>query len=561
MPSTAPTALVVDDDVIPRKMMGFALQAAGFDCAYAFNGNDALAKVSDRDFDLVVTDLKMPGRNGHSLAVELLTRTPRPIITVHTGIEDPRLAEDLMRRGVDDVVYKPTNYSVFAAKMKGLASRRGSGDPTSSRRPSEGLCDDVSASTDGVNTFATVSLADFERRLREVAHILPISQAALEVVNLIRQEDSAGFAGIAQIIERDASLCCEVIKTASRAASAAGRQKLVDLEDAISVIGMRRIGEIAIGVSALRTLTQTILPWLDAETARIQGLAAQIALNHLRRKGDDRQADDGLAMSAIVHPLGRVLLGTLYSQIYQGMVEASSRQGSMLSEIERSVFPMSHTAALAELLSNWGVPAESFYPLKYVADSFSSLSRLAQPIRAKVEKLKTAIVIGQCASGRWQPWETVEFPAESVLKRIGIDSVAELIATVKKTLTECDSQTVFPAEPSLGNVGNTGGSNIAYCNLSAPESDFLVSVLSSLGCHVQEHVKEERTIGSKCVVNCLGTAPTRLAAQGVLARQGDLVLVTDSDLPPAFSESGQVVRLPTSYSAIKGACLRLAGGE
>ena len=561
MSSTHPTALVIDDDVIPRKMMGFALKAAGFDCAYAVDGNDALAKLSERDFNLVVTDLKMPGRNGHSLAIELLTRTPPPIIAVHTSIDNPRLVEDLMSRGVDDVVYKPTNYSAFAAKMKGLASRRGSGNTQSDRKPPQGPCGDVPASTGGVNTFATVSLAEFERRLREVTLILPISHAALEVVNLIRQEDSAGFAGIAQVIERDASLCCEVIKIASRAASAAGRPKLVDLEDAISVIGMRQIGEIAIAVSTLRTLTQSILPWLDAETARIQGLAAQIALDHLSRKGDDRQADDGLAMSAIVCPLGRVLLGMLYPQIYQSMVEASSRQRSMLSEIERSVFPMSHTAALAELLSNWGVPAESFYPLKYVADSFSSLSRLAQPIRAKVETLKTAIVIGQCASGRWHPWETVEFPAEVVLKRIGIDSVEEVIATVKEKLTACESQTESAAQPSTDKAGNAGGPDISYCNLSAPESDFLVSVLSSIGCPVQEHVKEERTIGCKCVVNCLGTPPTRLAARGVLARQRDLVLVTDSDLPPAFSESGQVVRLPTSYSALKEACLRLAGRE
>ena len=561
MSASHPTALVVDDDVISRRILGFALSAVGFDLGYAVDGNDALAKISEGDFDLVVTDLNMPGRHGHSLAVELLTRNPPPIIAVHTSFDDPRLAEDLMHRGVDDIVYKPTNYPAFAGKMKGLVSRRrnSSNLPTDRKHPNASSDTVSPPSRQGRDTSNTVSLADLERRLREVTHILPISHAALELVNLLSEDDTAEFGSIAQVIQRDASLCCEVIKVASRAASAAGRPKIVDLEDAIGTIGTRRIGEIAIAVSTLRTLTQTILPWLDAEAARIQGIAAQIALSLLCREGTGHQSDDGLALSAIVYQTGRVLLGTLYPQTYQSMVEACSLQGCMLSEIERSVFPMSHTAALAELLSNWGVPPDSFYPLKHVADSFSSLNRLAQPLRAKVETLKTAIVIGQCASGRWHPWETVEFPTQAVLKRLGIDSVQSLIENVKQGLAEVEPQTESVARPARDEAEMPArAAKIAYCNLSTPESDFLPAVLSSMGRPIQEHVREERTISRSCVVNCLGTPPTRLAAQGVLARDGDLVLVTELDLPPAFSQSGRIVRLPASYSVLKDACLRLA---
>ena len=121
------TALVVDDEVIPRRMMAFALQGAGFDCSHALNGNDAIEQVSEKDFDLVVTDLKMPGCNGCSLVNELLSRIPLPLIAVHTSVDDARLTKELMSRGVDEVVYKPTNYSAFASKMKDLASRRSMG--------------------------------------------------------------------------------------------------------------------------------------------------------------------------------------------------------------------------------------------------------------------------------------------------------------------------------------------------------------------------------------------------------------------------------------------------
>lgn len=548
------TALVVDDDAIPRRMMAFALQSAGFDCGHAVDGNDALAKVSKQDFDLVVTDLKMPGRHGHSLAMELLKGSSPPVIAVHTSVDDARLAEDLMNRGVDDIVYKPTNYTAFAGKMKGLVSRRrNSRHPMTGRSPSRAEGDTApSASRQGLDTFHNVSLAELERCLREAVHVLPISHAALELVTLLSQEETKELGNIVQIIERDAALCREVIKVANQMVCAAGRRKVLSVKEAVITIGTRRTGEIAIAISALRTLTGTTLPWLDAETARIQGIAAQIALSHLNRQRNHEQSADGLALSATVHPMGRVLLGTLFPGQYQKMVEVCAEHGATLSGIERSVFPMSHTAAFAELLSNWGVPPEVFCPLEHVADSFSSLSRLAQPVRGQVELLKTAIVVGQCASARWQPWDTVECPPEGVLKRLGITAVQKLIDAVKQDLADL--------EPAIETAAhrNLKSPKIRYRNLSAPGSDFFFSILSSTCRQVEMHTGDERTIQRGTVVNCLGTHPGRLADQGLLAIGDGAVLVTELDLPPAFSQVGQIVRLPASYSSLESACYRLA---
>ena len=72
MPVTALQALVVDDDAIARKMLTFALEQEGFRCDGAEDGLQADAKIAQRAYDLVVTDLKMPNKHGHSLAVDLL---------------------------------------------------------------------------------------------------------------------------------------------------------------------------------------------------------------------------------------------------------------------------------------------------------------------------------------------------------------------------------------------------------------------------------------------------------------------------------------------------------
>jgi DNA-binding response OmpR family regulator len=77
-----------------------------------------------RHYDVIVTDLRMPEMNGHTLVVELLKREHRPAVVVLTGVTEPRLAKDLIARGVDDIVFKPVDQGVLAAKVQALVARR-----------------------------------------------------------------------------------------------------------------------------------------------------------------------------------------------------------------------------------------------------------------------------------------------------------------------------------------------------------------------------------------------------------------------------------------------------
>jgi len=130
MPARDLAALVVDDDAIARKMLAFALEQEGFCCDGAEDGVQADKKIAHKSYDLVVTDLKMPNKHGHTLAVDLLGMEPRPVIVIHTSMDDPRLTKDLMSRGVDDIMYKPVQPAAFAAKARGLVARRRNDRPT-----------------------------------------------------------------------------------------------------------------------------------------------------------------------------------------------------------------------------------------------------------------------------------------------------------------------------------------------------------------------------------------------------------------------------------------------
>jgi DNA-binding NtrC family response regulator len=99
--------LIVDDEKNIRLTLSQALEPLGVETDTAVNGEEALAKLKQKDFGLMLLDLKMPGMDG----IEVLRRMreTRPevrviIITAHGTIES---AVDAMKLGAVDFIQKP----------------------------------------------------------------------------------------------------------------------------------------------------------------------------------------------------------------------------------------------------------------------------------------------------------------------------------------------------------------------------------------------------------------------------------------------------------------------
>lgn len=116
--------LVVDDEPVVRELTILALEREGFDCFPANNGEQALKMLEMASYDAIVTDLRMPNLHGHALAVELLAREDRPIIVVVTGVIEPKIAGDLLSRGVDDIFFKPVNHRLLGVKLNALLNQK-----------------------------------------------------------------------------------------------------------------------------------------------------------------------------------------------------------------------------------------------------------------------------------------------------------------------------------------------------------------------------------------------------------------------------------------------------
>ncbi len=99
--------LVVDDDATVRSGLNRILDAQGYAVETASTASEALEMLSHHPFDLVLTDLQMPGMDGLELLGEIKGRTSNMPVVMITGHGSMDTVIQALRRGVSDFVNKP----------------------------------------------------------------------------------------------------------------------------------------------------------------------------------------------------------------------------------------------------------------------------------------------------------------------------------------------------------------------------------------------------------------------------------------------------------------------
>src|SRR3954452_10336429 len=99
--------LVVDDEENLRHMLQILLRREGYDAVGASSVDAALIEVERQPFDIIITDLRMPGRSGLDLGDEIRRRKLATPVVVMTAYGSKEVAIEAMKRGAYDYLSKP----------------------------------------------------------------------------------------------------------------------------------------------------------------------------------------------------------------------------------------------------------------------------------------------------------------------------------------------------------------------------------------------------------------------------------------------------------------------
>jgi DNA-binding NtrC family response regulator len=102
-----PTILVVDDEMIVCESCKRILEEDGYEVETALSGKEAFEKMRQHPFDIVITDLKMPGIDGMEVLKTFRKEYPDTIVIMITGFSTVETAVEAMKLGAFDYIPKP----------------------------------------------------------------------------------------------------------------------------------------------------------------------------------------------------------------------------------------------------------------------------------------------------------------------------------------------------------------------------------------------------------------------------------------------------------------------
>jgi len=130
-----PHILVVDDVADNRDILTRRLSRRGFEITEAVGGLDALAKISESTFDMVLLDIMMPDLNGNEVLKQIreqYTNFELPVIMVTAKSQSENVVECL-DNGADDYITKPVDFNIAMARITSSLKKKEVADKNSSK--------------------------------------------------------------------------------------------------------------------------------------------------------------------------------------------------------------------------------------------------------------------------------------------------------------------------------------------------------------------------------------------------------------------------------------------
>lgn len=323
--SYRPRVLFVDDEpAILRALKRDTSRQTHWEMTFCSNGEDALDQICKHPFDVIVTDMVMPGIDGAELlhkAKALCPSVGRIVLSGHGDFEHAVKSVPFAHRRL----LKPWDRSELIDVVESVCRLR------------ETASDELVKQTIG--------------RLGA----LPSSARVYLALSMELDRPSASFASVASIIEQDMAMSAKLLQLANSAFLGL-RRDVVSVPEAVRMVGLAEIRHYLLrpfldvfDVFAVRNEP-------DAHEFSLLNSHAMLTARLCRVLAELDGAISGAFVAGLLHDLGSVLMLTHMPKQKRLQVAALTQVGVSQIEAERSVLNTTHAEMAGHLLGVWGVP-------------------------------------------------------------------------------------------------------------------------------------------------------------------------------------------------------------
>ncbi len=319
--------LFVDDEPQVLKMLQLMLKSMSgeWDLEFVGSGAEALSRMDARPFDIIVSDMRMPGMNGAELLNEVMRRHPRTARIILSAYAD----EELIMKCVGSThhyLIKPFDLALLKATLKR-----------------------ISTLNDRLNN------EDLRKLVGSIRCLPSVPEVYVQMIEALQDPDCP-LQSIAEIIARDMALTSKILQLVNSAFFGFARN-VANVEEAVQILG----------VGIVRSLALTVKVFSQFEGSTFRELAVDQVWHHSLRTGalarkiaEGEHADghvlDQAFTAGLLHDLGKLILAVHRPEEYRSVLLETRANGCGLLQAEKNAFKSTHAEVGGYLLGLWGLP-------------------------------------------------------------------------------------------------------------------------------------------------------------------------------------------------------------
>ncbi|HDS29770.1 MAG TPA: HDOD domain-containing protein [Firmicutes bacterium] len=318
--------LFVDDE--PRVLDGLRRMLRPvrdeWDALFAGSGQDALRVMENRQFDVIVSDIRMPGMSGTELLIEVKKLYPSTIRIALSGQAD----KDSIFKSVGPIhqyLSKPCD----ADQLKATVAR----------------------------AFALKEMIENEKLKKAVAEMESLPSVPEHYKELLAEleKPDCSIKVIEQIVSKDMGMSAKLLQLVNSAFFGIGKS-VSDPARAVVLLGLDTVKRLALMTHVFSQFQGDSVPGFKTDdlwdhSILSAGLAKRIAI---LEQADEKTSEESF-IAGLLHDVGKLVLAFKVSEDYRLVYRKLSENGTDFNEIEKSVLGATHAEVGAYLLGLWGL--------------------------------------------------------------------------------------------------------------------------------------------------------------------------------------------------------------
>jgi HD-like signal output (HDOD) protein/CheY-like chemotaxis protein len=341
--------LFVDDEPMILQGIQHSLRGmrAEWEVELANSGAEALETMEKSPFDVVITDMRMPGMDGAQLLDLVKARYPRTVRIILSGQSD---RETILRSVGPSHQYlsKPCDLDELKQRLKRAFALR--------------------------DVLNDTHLKEVIGRLKTVPSLPALYVAVTEAL----RSPETPIRAIGDLVAQDMGMCAKVLQLANSAFFGLSCH-VSNPQQAVSLIGVENLKALVLSVQVFSDLGGSLtadLGFLWNHSMTTASFARAIA----RAERSSGVVRDDAFTAGLLHDVGRLVLASAFGDEYRRVLKRTEEPGVQLAECEGDAFGCTHNGVGAYLLGLWGltdsiVEAVAWHhqPARAQPSSFSAL--------------------------------------------------------------------------------------------------------------------------------------------------------------------------------------------